>query len=69
MLRAMGDLVLTGSPLELALPDICARCGEPAKGRLYWERVFEFTKTDTVARWRRRGRRSAHNASPSMSAK
>jgi hypothetical protein len=37
----MGDLVLTGSPLELTLPDICARCGEPAKGRLYWERVFE----------------------------
>ena len=37
----MGDLVLTGSPLELDLPDVCARCGEPAKGRLYWERVFE----------------------------
>lgn len=35
------ELVLTGSPFELALPDVCARCGAGAKERLHWERVFE----------------------------
>jgi hypothetical protein len=36
------ELIFTGSPLELALPDVCARCGTtPAAGRLYWEKVFE----------------------------
>lgn len=38
---AVRELVLTGPPAELHLPDLCARCGVPAKRRLYWEKVFE----------------------------
>ncbi len=38
---AVYELVLTGSPFELALPDICAHCGAEAKRRLHWERVIE----------------------------
>ena len=37
----MRELVLTGSPFDLALPDVCALCGAPAKGCLSWQRVFE----------------------------
>lgn len=37
------ELILTGPPLGLALPDVCARCGEHASQRLYWEKVVQDT--------------------------
>ncbi|MEP7364481.1 MAG: hypothetical protein ABI972_14595 [Acidobacteriota bacterium] len=33
------ELILTGPPLSLALPDVCARCGQQAGKRLYWDKV------------------------------
>ena len=34
------ELILTGSPLKLALPDVCARCGQPATKRLSWHKII-----------------------------
>ena len=40
------ELILTGPPLGLALPDVCARCGEHAAKRLYWEKVVRDQSSD-----------------------
>lgn len=36
----LRELVLTGPPLRLALPDVCARCGSQAAKKLYWQKVI-----------------------------
>lgn len=41
------ELLLTGSPAELTLPDVCARCGETAPKRLYWERVIHYHDSES----------------------
>jgi hypothetical protein len=41
------ELILTGSPLALALPDVCARCGQPAPKRLYWDKVIDSYDSDS----------------------
>jgi len=41
------ELILTGPPLKLALPDVCARCGQPATKRLYWEKVIASYDSDS----------------------
>lgn len=41
-----SELVLTGPPLRLRLPDICACCGAHGAAPLYWEKVVLVTDSE-----------------------
>lgn len=43
------ELVLTGSPLKLLLPDVCAYCGAHGATPLYWEKVVLVTDSEGSA--------------------
>ncbi|MEZ5399612.1 MAG: hypothetical protein R2729_08065 [Bryobacteraceae bacterium] len=47
----LNAIVLTGRPVDLNLPWLCARCGRPATSRLRWERVFQLSDSEDGHRY------------------